>query len=82
MLYMLHLNFYKKLHQQNIKEKIKMVMSKRLTRFCYSTTLVFHKHQNSHVAYPVTPTENSNHTQGQYHCVWFEFSAGVFVPSS
>ena len=57
-------------------------MSKRLTHFCYSTMLVFHKHPKSHVAYPVTPTENSNHTQGQYHRVWFEFSTRVFVPFS
>ena len=43
-----------------------MVVSKHLTHFCYPIRLVIHQHQNSHVAYPGIPPENSNHTRGQY----------------
>ena len=48
------------------KKKFKMVVSKLLTHFCYPIRLVFHQHLNSHVAYPVIPPENSNHTRRQY----------------
>ena len=47
------------------KKKIKMVVSKHLTHFCYPIRLVLHQHLNSHVAYPGIPPENSNHTRGQ-----------------
>ena len=48
----------KKLHQHISKnKKIKMVMSKHLTHFCYPTRLVLHQHLKSHVAYPGIPRE-------------------------
>ena len=47
------------------KKKIKMVVSKHLTHFCYTIRLVLHQHLNSHVAYPGIPLENSNHTRGR-----------------
>ena len=48
------------------KKKIKMVVSKHLTHFCYPIRLVLHQHLNSRVAYPGILPENSNHTRGQY----------------
>ena len=44
--------------------RIKMVVSKHLTHFCYPIRLVFHQHLNSHVTCPDIPPENSNHTRG------------------
>ena len=51
-----------KLHQQ--KKKIKMVVSKHLTNFCYPISPMLHQHLNSHVAYPDIPPENSNTHEG------------------
>ena len=53
--------FYKSLG--NIyKTKIKMVVSKHLTHFCYPNRLVLHQHLNLHVAYPGIPPKNSKHS--------------------
>ena len=48
------------------KKKIKMVVSKHLTHFCYPIRLVLHQHLNSYVAYSGIPPENSNYTRGRY----------------
>ena len=43
-----------------------MVVNKHLTHFCYPIKLVLDQHLNSHVDYLGIPSENSNHTRGQY----------------
>ena len=55
------------------KNKIKMVVSKHLTHFCYPIGLVLYQHLNSHVAYPGIPPENSNHSASRETLLSGEF---------
>ena len=36
------------------------------SHICFPIKLVFHQHLNSHIDYPGSPPESSNHTRGQF----------------
>ena len=36
------------------------------SHICFPVRIVFHQHFNSHIAYPGSPPEPSNHTRGQF----------------
>ena len=53
-------------YTEEIMVKLKWVVSKYLTHFCYPIKLVLHQYLNSQVAYPGIQPGNSNHSRGQY----------------